>query len=70
MVGVKMSAGEIKEIISFVGIALLILSILFIQLSRRKLTGLLSVFVSIIAYIFFIIGGLIVLFVVLSGPTG
>ncbi|HLS66624.1 MAG TPA: DUF2768 family protein [Pseudogracilibacillus sp.] len=65
-----MSAGEIKEIISFVGIALLILSILFIQLSRRKLTGLLSVFVSIIAYIFFIIGGLIVLFVVLSGPTG
>lgn len=65
-----MSAGEIKEIISFVGIALLILSILFIQLSRRKLTGFLSVLVSIIAYIFFIVGGLIVLFVVLSGPTG
>lgn len=65
-----MTPGEIKEIISFVGIALLILSILCIQLSRRKLSGIFSVLVSIIAYIFFIAGGLIVLFVVISGPTG
>jgi len=65
-----MSAAEIKEIISFVGIGLLILAIVFIQLSRRKLTGVFSVIVSIIAYICLIIGGLIVLFIVLSGPTG
>lgn len=65
-----MSAAEIKEIISFVGIGLLILAIAFIQLSRRKLTGVLSVLVSIIAYICLIGGGLIVVFVVLSGPTG
>jgi len=65
-----MSAAEIKEIISFVGIGLLILAIAFIQLSRRKLTGVFSVLVSIIAYICLIGGGLIVVFVVLSGPTG
>lgn len=65
-----MSAAEIKEIISFVGIGLLILAIAFIQLSRRKLTGILSFIVSFIAYICLIIGGLIVFYVVLSGPTG
>ena len=65
-----MSAAEIKEIISFIGIGLLILAILFIQLSRRKLTGVFGIIVSIIAYICFICGGLIVVYVVLSGPTG
>lgn len=65
-----MTPGEIKEIISFVGIGLLIISILFIQLSRRKLTGIISIIVSVFAYICFIAGGLIVVFVVLSGPSG
>jgi len=65
-----MSAAEIKEIISFVGIGLLILAIVFIQLSRRKLTGFFSVIVSILAYICLIFGGLIVVFIVISGPTG
>src|SRR5690625_4796691 len=66
----KMSAAEIKEIISFAGIGLLILVIAFIQISRRKLTGVLSVLVSILAYICLIIGGLIVVYIVISGPTG
>ena len=65
-----MSAAEIKEIISFVGIALLIVAIALITLSRRKLTGVFSIIVSIVAYLCFIIGGFIVVFVVLSGPTG
>lgn len=65
-----MSAAEIKEMISFIGIGLLILAIAFIQLSRRKLSGILSVIVSIIAYLCLISGGLIVIYVVLSGPTG
>lgn len=65
-----MSAAEIKEIISFIGIGLLILAIVFIQLSRRKLTGVFSVIISILAYICLISGGLIVVFIVISGPTG
>lgn len=65
-----MSAAEIKEIISFVGIGLLILAIGLIQLSRLKLSGIFSYIVSFIAYLCLIIGGLIVFYVVLSGPTG
>jgi len=65
-----MSAAELKEIISFVGIGLLILAIVFIQLSRRKLSGIFRVIVSFIAYACLIIGALIVFYVVLSGPTG
>lgn len=65
-----MSAAEIKEIISFGGIGLLILAIALIQLSRRKLTGVFSVIVSVIAYICLVVGGFIVLFIVISGPTG
>mgnify|MGYP001217424012 CR=1 FL=1 len=65
-----MSAAEIKEIISFVGIGLLILAIALIQLSRRKLKGVFGIITSIIAYVCFIVGGLIVLYIVISGPTG
>lgn len=65
-----MSAAEIKEIISFLGIGLLIVAIILIQLARRKMSGFFGGFVSIIAYLFFIVGGLIVVYVVISGPTG
>lgn len=65
-----MSAAELKEITSFVGIGLLILAIAFIQLSRRKLTGVFGVITSVLAYICLLAGGLIVLFIVISGPTG
>jgi len=65
-----MSAAELNEIISFIGIGLLILAIAFIQLSRRKLTGFIRIIVSFLAYVCLIIGGLIVLYIVLSGPTG
>lgn len=65
-----MSAAEIKEIISFVGIGLLIVAIALIQLSRRKLTGVFSVITSVIAYICLLVGGFIVVFIVISGPTG
>ncbi|HLR60604.1 MAG TPA: DUF2768 family protein [Pseudogracilibacillus sp.] len=65
-----MSAAEIKEIISFVGIALLILALGLITLSRKKLSGVLGGIVSFLAYISLIIGALIVFYVVISGPTG
>lgn len=64
-----MTAAGLKEILSFVGIALLILAILFIQLSRRKLSGFLAGIVSLIAYLCLILGAIIVLFIVFSGPT-
>ena len=65
-----MSAAEINEIISFIGIGLLILAIVFIQLARKKLSGILSGIVSVIAYLCLIIGALIVFFIVVGGPTG
>ncbi len=65
-----MSAAEIKEIISFVGIGLLILALVLITLSRNKLKGILSGIVSFIAYVCLIVGALIVFYVVISGPTG
>lgn len=64
-----MSPAEVKEIISFVGIGLLILAIALITLSRKKLTGVFSVIVSLLAYISLIVGGLIVFFIVITGPT-
>lgn len=64
-----MTPAEVKEIISFIGIGLLILAIALIQLSRRKLSGILSMIVSFFAYISLIIGALIVFFIVISGPT-
>lgn len=65
----NLSPGEVKEIISIVGIFLLIFAIILISWSRRKLTGIVGAVISLIAYICFIVGGLIVVFIVFSGPT-
>lgn len=65
-----MNAAEINEIISFMGIGLLILAIILIQIARRKLKGIINVIVSVVAYFCLMIGGLIVLYIVFSGPTG
>ena len=65
-----MSAAEIKEIISFVGIALLIIALTLISLSRKKLKGVFAGIVSFLAYVCLIVGALIVFYVVISGPTG
>jgi len=61
---------EINEVISFVGIGLLILAIALIQLARRKLSGIISIIISVIAYLCLIVGALIVIYIVLIGPTG
>ncbi|WP_163537777.1 DUF2768 family protein [Gracilibacillus sp. YIM 98692] len=58
-----------KMWISFIGMFALLLSIGLILLSRYKLKGLLSFIVAFFAYISLIIGGIIIAFVVLSGPT-
>lgn len=64
-----MSESGFKEIVSFAGIALLILAIVLIQLSRTKLKGWLAGIVSVLAYLSLIFGGLIVVYIVFSGPT-
>jgi L-asparagine transporter-like permease len=71
MVGVKqMSASMLKMWISFAGMILLMLAIGLILLSRYKLKGWLAGIVSVLAYLSLIIGGLIIIYIVFSGPTG
>jgi len=64
-----MSLSMLMMYISFAGMLLLILAIGLIVLSRKKLKGFLAGTVSFLAYICLIAGGLIILFVVFSGPT-
>ncbi|WP_339227966.1 DUF2768 domain-containing protein [Oceanobacillus sp. FSL K6-2867] len=64
-----MSLSMLMMYISFVGMFLLILAIGLIVLSRNKLKGWLAGIVSFLAYLSLISGGLIILYVVLSGPT-
>lgn len=65
-----MSISMLKMYISFAGMGLLILAIGLILLSRYKLTGWLSGIVATIAYLCLLSGGIIILYIVLSGPTG
>lgn len=65
-----MSIPMLKMWISFAGMFLLILAIGLILLSRYKLKGWLAGFVSILAYLSLVSGGLIILYIVFSGPTG
>lgn len=64
-----MSVSMLKMYISFAGIILLFLAIGLILLSRHKLKGWLAGVVALLAYISLIIGGLIILYIVFSGPT-
>lgn len=64
-----MSIAMMKMYISFGGMALLIISSVMIVLSRVKLKGVVAGIVAAIAYIFFIVGGLIIVYIVFSGPT-
>ncbi len=65
-----MSVSMLKMYISFGGMALLLLAIGLIILSRYKLKGLIAGIVSILAYLSLILGGIIILYIVFSGPTG
>lgn len=58
-----------KMWVSFAGIALLVIAVTFISLSRYKLKGWLSRIVAFVAYIAFVLGGLIIFYIVFSGPT-
>jgi len=58
-----------KMWVSFAGIILLIVSIGLILLSRHVLKGFLKGIFSILAYLTLILGSLIIIYIVLSGPT-
>ncbi|WP_299088317.1 DUF2768 domain-containing protein [uncultured Metabacillus sp.] len=64
-----MSAALMKMWISFASMGFMFISILFIYLSRFKLKGFLKIIITILAYLFMILAGIIILFVVLSGPV-
>ncbi|WP_174613611.1 DUF2768 family protein [Virgibacillus ihumii] len=64
-----MSQSMLNMWISFIGMALLLLSIGLILLSRHKLRGWLAGIVSLLAYLSLILGGIIILYIVFSGPT-
>lgn len=60
----------LKMWVSFAGIALLILAYALISLSRYKLKGWLSGIAAVLAYTALILGGIIIFYIVFSGPTG
>ncbi|WP_035504894.1 DUF2768 domain-containing protein [Halobacillus karajensis] len=64
-----MSESMLKMYISFGGMISLFLAVGLIYLSRYKLKGFLSGMVAVFAYLFMIFGGIIILYIVLSGPT-
>lgn len=65
-----MSPSMLKMWISFAGIIFLILAIGLILLSRSKLRGIIAGIVAFLAYILFILGSIIIFYIVFSGPTG
>ena len=66
-----MSASMLKMWISFAGMGLMIVAIFSIYVSRYKINnGVIKGMTALFAYLCMVIGGLIVAYVVLSGPTG
>lgn len=64
-----MTPGMLKMYISFVGIGFMFFSVILIYLSRYKLKGFFKLLTAIIAYILMILAGIIIFFVVFSGPV-
>ncbi len=63
-----MSTGLIKMWFALGSMGLMFLAVLSIMLSRYKLKGVLKWVTAILAYAFMLIAGLIIFFVVFSGP--
>ncbi|WP_251136955.1 DUF2768 domain-containing protein [Exiguobacterium sp. s193] len=64
-----MSPGLLKMWISFGGIGLFAISVLLVTISRTKLTGVWQVLVSTIAFMCFIVASIIMVFIVMAGPS-
>jgi hypothetical protein len=64
-----MSEGLIKMWIALSAIGLMFISVMSISISRTKLNGILKWIISIFAYACMITAGILILFVVFSGPV-
>ncbi|TMN20688.1 DUF2768 domain-containing protein [Lentibacillus cibarius] len=64
-----MSEGMLNMWVSFIGMGLLLLAMGLILLSRYKLKGWLAGIVSLIAYLSLLLGAVIIIYIVFSGPT-
>jgi len=64
-----MSLSMLKMWISFAGIFFLLLALGLIWLGRNHLKGWFAGIISILAYISLLAGGIIIVYIVFSGPT-
>lgn len=64
-----MSESMLNMYISFAGMIFMFVAIGLIMFSRAKLSGVFRVVTAIIAYICMILAGIIIFYIVLSGPT-
>jgi hypothetical protein len=64
-----MSPSLVKMWISLAGMGFMFLSLGLIYLSRFKFKGFFKLITAILAYCLMILSGLIILFVILTGPT-
>ncbi|PLR82642.1 DUF2768 domain-containing protein [Bacillus canaveralius] len=64
-----MSPALMKMWVSLAAMAFMFISIISIYLSRYKLKGFFRIFTAVVAYLLMIVSGIIILLVVLSGPT-
>lgn len=63
------SPALMKMWISFASMGFMFISIILIYFSRFKLKGVIKAIVTILAYIFMILAGIIIIFVVFTGPV-
>lgn len=64
-----MSPALAKMWFSLSGMGIMFLSLIFIYFSRYKLKGVFKIITAIVAYVLMVLAGLIIVIVVLSGPT-
>ena len=65
-----MSLALMKMWISLASMGFMVIAIIFIYLSRYKLKqGVLKAFTAVVAYLLLVVSGLIIFFVVFTGPS-
>ncbi|MBM4762133.1 DUF2768 domain-containing protein [Bacillus sp. B15-48] len=64
-----MSPAMLKMYISFAGMGFMFLSLITLYFSRYRLNGVLKLITGLVAYILMFAAGLIIFFVVFTGPT-
>ncbi|KGX92171.1 hypothetical protein N781_17885 [Pontibacillus halophilus JSM 076056 = DSM 19796] len=64
-----MSESMLKMYISFAGMIFMFVAIGLIMLSRYKLRGIFKIVTGALAYMFMLSAGVIIFYVVMSGPT-